>query len=150
MTAISIEQKTLSEAVLQKILSLADWTHNARFNISKQLSWATCVDDQMENKLADLLSETGIQEKVVDELTRYYIIRVCGPIPAYFGTSQGPAYVYPIQIHDKKTPTIAGVPLKVGEYLQIRSPTFVVTAGVDCLIILTVSTQTSSVDGKPE
>lgn len=89
-------------------------------------------------------------EQVADELTRYYIIRVSGPIPAYFGTSQGPAYVYPIQIHDKKSPTIAGIPLNVGEYIQIRSPTFVVTAGVDCLIILTVRTEASSANGEPE
>lgn len=64
MDAINIERKKLSRTVLQKILPLADWAHNAKFSISKSLSWATCVDDQMEIKLADLLSQTGIQDKV--------------------------------------------------------------------------------------
>ncbi|EZF69637.1 hypothetical protein H105_07933 [Trichophyton soudanense CBS 452.61] len=141
MGTAGMERKPLQKSASEKILPLAVWAHSAKFRVTHELSWETCIDDEMEVKLANILSQPGIKEKMANELARHFIIRVSGPISAYFGTSQGPAYVYPLRIHDQKSPTIAGIPLRVGECIQICRPTFVVTAGVDCLIILTVNAE---------
>ncbi|CEL11996.1 hypothetical protein ASPCAL15090 [Aspergillus calidoustus] len=129
----------LSPATKELLQSLGDWTATAEFKTAKEKSWETCSDKNREIVLEALLEQPEIKDKVADESSRRFIIRISGPIPGYFGSSQGPAYVYPLRIHPNTKPSISGIPLEVGRCIEIKSQVFTVTHGADCLIILTVS-----------
>jgi hypothetical protein len=65
----------------------------------------------------------------------YTVWRVSRPPGARFQNTPGPAYLYPIYLHESTSPTISDKPLRVGDMTRIDHAV-VVSPNLDCLIVV--------------
>ncbi|PGH02613.1 hypothetical protein AJ80_08825 [Polytolypa hystricis UAMH7299] len=152
MAASEMREEKLGEQTQEIIDSLAEWLCTAEFRVVKEQSWELCTDKERNSRLKNLLAEPHVKDKVL-ETSRQRIVRISGPQPGNFGSAQGPAYIYPLRIHDTTRPSVGSMSLRVGWFLEVKNPAFKITPGADCLIILTVNSnvsQTTSAVGKFE
>lgn len=131
-----LQQTQLPSAAIARLHQFGEWLRTAQFQ-SEGAGSQRCVDSGLSDKIGPLLSELGISSLLPGQKWGYIVWRVSGPSPARFRNTPGPAYLYPIHVFDGTSPTISGLPLRVGEVNRIEQAVEV-SPSLDCLFVVTL------------
>ncbi|KFY56063.1 hypothetical protein V497_06512 [Pseudogymnoascus sp. VKM F-4516 (FW-969)] len=96
-----------------------------------------CTDSSLNPILSEVLVVLNIRTLFGSKPSGNSIWRISGPASRPFENLPGPAYLFPIRIHNGRLPTISDKPVNVKTATTILEP-IIITPGLDFLVIMTM------------
>ncbi|KFY68415.1 hypothetical protein V496_01037 [Pseudogymnoascus sp. VKM F-4515 (FW-2607)] len=95
-----------------------------------------CKDTSVDAILSEVLVVLKIDE-LVGSSYGTSLWRISGPEARILHNSPGPAYLYPMRVHDGKLPAISNKPVDIGSAMCILERV-TITPGLNCLVVSTL------------